>query len=532
MSTKSWEVEIYDSTLRDGTQAEAISFSSEDKVLVAKMLDSIGVAYIEGGWPGSNPKDMEFFDAAKSIDFKYAKVAAFGATVRAKFSCNTDPSIQALLKAETPVITIFGKTWDLHVKDALKISLDRNLELIRDTVSYLKEYVDEVIYDAEHFFDGYRGNPEYALRTIEEAKEAGADKIVLCDTNGGNLPNYVRKTVQAVKDHFSDDPVQLGIHMHNDTECAVANTIVAVEEGVTHVQGTINGYGERCGNANLCSIIPILNLKLKRRAVPGKLLRRLTEVSRYVDELANLQPNIRQPFVGSAAFAHKGGVHVSAVLRNPETYEHIDPRRVGNRRRVLISDLSGTSNIIYKLSEYNIDIDSKDPRIRQLLKRLKEMENQGYQFEAAEASFELLVREAQGIRPKFFDLKSWRVIVEKPENQVPISEAVVKLVVNDEYEITAAEGDGPVNALDNALRKALCRFYPSLQTMSLRDYKVRILSGHRGTGAAVRVLIDSGDGTVKWGTVGVSTNIIEASYQALIDSITYKLYNDRRQLSE
>ncbi|MGA1862701.1 citramalate synthase [Deferribacter thermophilus] len=519
------EIILYDTTLRDGTQAEDVNFTVADKVRIAEKLVDFGIHYIEGGWPGSNPRDIEFFDAIKKSKVPLKHIAAFGSTRRAKKSCDNDEIFQALLKAGVPNITIFGKTWDLHVTEALKITLEQNLEIIYDSIQYLKKRVDNVFYDAEHFFDGYKANKEYALKTLIAAKEAGADCLVLCDTNGGTMPDELVEIIEEVKKEIGEYP--LGIHCHNDSECAVANSCLAVKHGIIHVQGTINGYGERCGNANLCSIIPNLQLKYGYKCVTPEQLRKLKEVSRFVNELGNLKHNIHQPYVGRSAFAHKGGVHVSAILKNSRTYEHIDPELVGNKQRVLLSDLSGKSNLIYKAKDFGIEIDPNDEKLSNLLQQLKELENKGFQFEGAEASFELLVRKSIGNFQKFFDLLSFRVIDEKRSAlEPPFAEATVMLRVGGEIEHTAAIGNGPVNALDNALRKALEKFYPNLKTMQLVDYKVRILTGKEGTRALTRVLIESKDDKDTWGTVGVAHNIIDASYQALVDSIEYKLFKD------
>ncbi|MFA5701169.1 MAG: citramalate synthase [Desulfuromonas sp.] len=517
-------VMLYDTTLRDGTQAEDISFLVHDKVRIAQQLDELGVHYIEGGWPGSNPKDISFFQEIKKVKLKRAKIAAFGSTRRAKSTPEDDNNIQTLVQAETDVVTIFGKTWDFHVREALRISLEENLEIIYDSLAYLKQHVPEVIYDAEHFFDGYKANPEYALKTLEAAQQAGADCIVLCETNGGTLPHEVGEIVEAVTRHIK---TPLGIHAHNDSECAVANSLMAVEKGVIHVQGTINGFGERCGNANLCSIIPALQLKMNRECLTPEQLRSLRVISRQIYELANLVPNKHQPYVGNAAFAHKGGVHVSAIQRHPETYEHIRPELVGNTTRVLVSDLSGRANILAKAQQFDINLDSKDPVTLEILEEIKEMENKGYQFEGAEASFELLMRKALGNVSHFFSVIGFRVIDTRlKEGDKPLSEATVKVKVSGRIEHTAAEGNGPVNALDNALRKALESFYPKLKEMRLFDYKVRVLPAGKGTASVTRVLIESGDTQTRWGTVGVSDNIIDASYLALIDAFQYKLAKD------
>ncbi|WP_282754481.1 citramalate synthase [Desulfuromonas thiophila] len=517
-------VMLYDTTLRDGTQAEDISFLVSDKIRIAQKLDELGVHYIEGGWPGSNPKDIAFFQEIKNVRLSQAKIAAFGSTRRAKTTPEQDNNIQTLLQAAPDVVTIFGKTWDFHVHEALRISLEENLELIYDSLAYLKQNVGEVIYDAEHFFDGYKANPEYALKTLLTAQQAGVDCIVLCDTNGGTLPHELPEIIKAVQAQIQ---TPLGIHAHNDSECAVANSLMAVACGAVHVQGTLNGFGERCGNANLCSVIPALKLKMGCDGVSDEQLRSLRLVSRHVYELANLVPNKHQPYVGNSAFAHKGGVHVSAIQRHPETYEHIRPERVGNATRVLVSDLSGRANILAKAEQFNINLDSKDPLTLEILEQIKELENQGYQFEGAEASFELLMRKALGNLRNFFSVIGFRVIDTKQrEGDKPLSEATVKIKVGGRIEHTAAEGEGPVNALDNALRKALEHFYPQLREMRLYDYKVRVLPAGKGTASVTRVLIESGDGLNRWGTVGVSDNIIDASYHALTDAFQYKLNKD------
>jgi 2-isopropylmalate synthase len=512
---------LYDTTLRDGTQAEDVSFLVADKIRIAQKLDELGIDYIEGGWPGSNPKDIAFFKDVRKVRLSHAKIAAFGSTRRAKVTPDKDNNIRTLVQAEPDVVTIFGKTWDFHVREALRISLEENLELIHDSLAYLKQHVGEVIYDAEHFFDGYKANPEYALQTLAAAAQANVDCIVLCDTNGGSLPFEVAEIVKIVKGRIK---TPLGIHTHNDGECAVANSLAAVESGVVHVQGTINGFGERCGNANLCSIIPALKLKMARECVSDDQLRSLRQVSRTIYELANLVPNKHQAYVGNSAFAHKGGVHVSAIQRHPETYEHIRPEKVGNITRVLVSDLSGRSNILAKAEEFNVNIDSKDPVTLEILEKIKELENQGFQFEGAEASFELLMRRALGTLRSFFSVIGFRVIdTKRHEDEMPSSEATVQVKVGGKIEHTAAEGNGPVNALDHALRKALEQFYPHLREMKLYDYKVRVLPAGKGTASMIRVLIESGDKNGRWGTVGVSDNIIDASYQALVDAIQYTL---------
>ncbi|QOJ37197.1 MAG: citramalate synthase [Nitrospira sp.] len=511
---------MYDTTLRDGAQAEDVSFSVEDKIRIAQQLDDLGVQYIEGGWPGANPKDIEFFRQIKTLPFRHATVVAFGSTRKASNPVRQDRNLQALLASEMQTITLFGKSWSFQVTDALNISLAKNLELIEDSIHYLRSKGRRVFYDAEHFFDGYKANPEYALQTIRRAIAGGAERVVLCDTNGGTMPWEIREICRVVK---QECPVPLGIHAHNDSEMAVANSLVAVESGILQVQGTINGIGERCGNANLCSIIPNLQLKMQRPAL-GKNLTRLKDVSGFVTEIANLMPNKHQPYVGDAAFAHKGGVHIHAVLKNAATYEHIDPEEVGNRRRILVSDYAGRSGLLQKVEAYGISLDKNHAKLQELVETLKERESQGYQFEGAEGSFELLMRKAMGHHRPSFELLGFRVIVEKKQEQgLLLSEATVMVKVGHVVEHTAAVGTGPVNALDHALRKALEKFYPQLREVKLLDYKVRVLSASEGTESKVRVLIESGDHKEKWGTVGVSENIMEASWQALADSIEYKL---------
>ncbi|MBW2123003.1 MAG: citramalate synthase [Deltaproteobacteria bacterium] len=519
-------IRIYDTTLRDGAQAEDIAFSVEDKVRIARKLDELGIHYIEGGWPGANPKDFQFFREISRVSLTGARIAAFGSTCRPGKRPEEDSNIQTLLQTNSPVITIFGKSWDIHPREVMRIDLEENLDMISRSVEFLKKRVEEVIYDAEHFFDGYKSNPTYALSTVKRAQEAGTDCIVLCDTNGGTLPWELEGIIREIKPHIS---VPLGIHVHNDSETAVANTLLAVRNGISHVQGTINGYGERCGNANLCSIIPALKLKLGYECISDDQLRRLREVSRFVNELANIPHDKHQPYVGDSAFAHKGGIHVSAVRRNPRAYEHFRPELVGNRERVLISDQAGQSTILAKAAEFKIDLKSKEPVIRKILSELKERESQGFQFEGAEGSFEILMKKALGKHRRFFELVGFRVIVEKrAEDEPPISEATIMIRVGDRIEHTAALGNGPVNALDNALRKALEKLYPELKEVKLVDFKVRILSSIQGTGAATRVLIESQDSRDKWGTVGVSENIIQASWQALVDSIEYKLLKEEK----
>ncbi|PYN39573.1 MAG: citramalate synthase [Candidatus Rokuibacteriota bacterium] len=519
-------IKIYDTTLRDGTQGEGVSFSMEDKVRLAARLDALGIHYIEGGWPGSNPKDLRFFRRMQDVTLKHAKLAAFSMTRRAGGTAESDANMQALLDAGAPVATIVGKSWDFHVTHALSTTLDENLKMIADTIAFLRPRMDEVMFDAEHFFDGFRRNREYALATLRAAETAGAHWVVLCDTNGGTLPHDLVEVLRVVKTHVK---TPLGIHVHNDAECAVANSLAAVAEGVGQVQGTFNGYGERCGNANLVSIIPNLVLKMGLECIPEPNLHELRDASRFVSELANRKPWASQPYVGDSAFAHKGGMHVSAVLKHPETYEHVDPEAVGNHRRVLVSELAGKSNILWKAREYGIDIDRDTPDSRRILAELKALEDQGFQFEGAEASFELLMERALGRHKPCFELDAYRVIVEEQNHAAePVAEATVRVRVKGILEHTAATGNGPVNALDHALRKALEEFYPNLRAMRLLDYKVRILDESKGTAAKTRVLITSGDGEETWGTVGVADNIIEASWQALVDSIEYKLRRDER----
>jgi 2-isopropylmalate synthase len=520
------DVLLYDTTLRDGCQAEDVSFTLEDKLRIAEKLEEMGIDYIEGGYPGSNPRDADFFQRVKKLKLKNAKIAAFGTTRKFGIKPSQDINLKVLLAAGVPVVTLVGKTWDLHVRDDLRISQKANLELIADSIAFMKKRVDEVIFDAEHFFDGFRVNPEYALECLKAAQDGGADWIVLCETNGGRLPGEVRDALNHVNRVIK---TPLGIHCHNDGELAVANTLAGVEMGATQVQGTINGFGERCGNVNLISVIANLQLKMGKKCVTPVQLKKLREVSQVFYELANIQPNKRQAFVGDSAFAHKGGLHVAGVLKNRETYEHIDPELVGNRQRVLVSDLSGRSNIVYKGKEYGIDMKDQNEAVREILRRTKELEGQGYEFQAAEASFELLIQEALGKKKKNFNLIGFRVIDEKrKEAEAAISEATIMVQVDGVMEHAAAMGNGPVNALDQALRRALTKFYPSLNQVELLDYKVRVLSSGEGTGAVVRVLIESSDGKDKWGTVGVSHNVIEASWQALADSIDYKLYKDAR----
>jgi 2-isopropylmalate synthase len=510
-------IQIYDTTLRDGTQRDGLSLSCEDKLRIAERLDQLGVAYIEGGWPGSNPKDVEFFERARAMKWRHAKISAFGATRRAGTSAGDDANLRALLDAGTPVCTIFGKSWTLHVTDVLRTTLDENLALIEESVAFLKAHGREVIYDAEHFFDGYKADPAYARATVEAAARGGADAIVLCDTNGGSLPWEIEQIVGALADAGLP---RLGIHCHNDGECATANSIAAVRAGASHVQGTINGYGERCGNANLCAIVPNLELKLGRRCLPAGRLAQLYDVAHYVAELANLAPDEHMAYVGRSAFAHKGGVHVAAIRRSRGSYEHIDPAAVGNETRVVVSELSGRGNVLAKAEEHGVDTGGD---VAGVLGDIKRNEARGFSYEAAEASVALmLVRQAPGYAPPW-RLIDYVVTVEHRDRRGTFAEATVKVEVGGDVVHTAAEGDGPVSALDRALRKALSPVYPELARIKLDDYKVRILDGGSGTSATTRVLIDSTDGHRHWGTVGASQNIIEASWRALTDAIEYGL---------
>ena len=518
------DVSIYDTTLRDGTQSEGVSLSKTDKIRIAGRLDAFGVSYIEGGWPGSNPKDMAFFEEMRGRRLEHAKIAAFGSTRRAENAPEDDLNLRTLLEAETPVTTIFGKSWLLHVHDVLRVSPATNLAMIAGSCQFLKDHGKEVIFDAEHFFDGYLDDADYAMAILHTAIENGADALVLCDTNGGQLPSTIGRICRELIEQLPET-VSVGIHCHDDTGCGVANSLAAVEAGVTHVQGTMNGFGERCGNADLCSIMPALELKMGKRCVlPGAMMR-LSELSTFIYDVANMRPVSSHPYVGASAFAHKGGMHVDAVSKNPKTFEHIAPEEIGNSRRVLVSDLSGASNIMLKAEEHHIKLEKKGPEVKQILRELKRLEAEGYEYESAEASFKLLLQKLLKTHKPFFELEGFRVIVEKRGPDVPcLSEATIKVRVNDATEIAAAEGDGPVNALDLALRKVLNAFYPQVNDVQLRDFKVRIIDGKDGTAAKTRVLIESGDGHKFWGTVGVSENIIEASWEALVDSVEYVLY--------
>ena len=517
---KQERVFIYDTTLRDGSQGEGASFSLEDKLKIALALDEFGVDWIEGGWPGSNPKDEEFFRQIQREKLKNAKIAAFGSTRRADRKVENDPQVLKLLDAQTPTVTIYGKTWTEHVSKVIKTTLQENLKMIYDTVKFLKDNGREVIFDAEHFFDGFRTARDYALACIESALEGGADWIVLCDTNGGSLPWLVEEAIHTIRRKFGN--IKLGIHTHNDMELAVSNSVSAVKAGARQVQGTINGIGERCGNANLVSIIPILKLKMGFDV--GCKLEKLKEISDFVWQVMNVTPPKNQPFVGASAFAHKGGVHIDAVMKDVSSYEHTDPSLVGNRRRILISDLAGKSAILWKFKEFGIEAGVEEAK--KVLEKVKELEKYGYDFELADASLYLLMLKELGIKPDFFKIESYTVNVTGFDSKT-LCEATVKVRVGDSVEITADEGNGPVNALDKALRKALEKFFPEIRQIVLKDFKVRVVSGSQGTGARVRVYVETGDGNEIWGTVGVSENVIEASLQALCDSIEYKLIRTR-----
>lgn len=514
-------VTILDTTLRDGAQMEGISFSATDKLRIAQKLDELGVAYIEGGWPGSNPKDVAFFERVRDLELRHARIAAFGSTRRAHTAVEDDANVRALVEARTPVAVIVGKASPMHVTEVLGTTLDENLAMIRDTVAYLRAAGREVLFDAEHFFDGYELDAAYALATLRAAAEAGADLVVLCDTNGGALPGAVRRIVTTVRQALPQ--VALGIHAHNDSGVAVANTLVAVEAGAVHVQGTMNGYGERCGNANLCSVIPSLQLKMGVQALADGNLALLTEASRYVSEVANLRPADHEPYVGRSAFTHKAGLHVNALMKATDSYQHVDPALVGNKMRILVSELAGRSNIVHKLSELAMEVELDADEVRRIAERLKDLESQGFQYEGADGSFELLVRRSQPGYRAPFEVLDFLVLVEKRAENSIVAEATVKARVDGEIMHTAAEGDGPVNALDRAMRKALLPFYPELDRVQLTDYKVRILDEKAATAALTRVLIDASDGENSWTTVGCSVNIIEASFQALLDSLELPL---------
>ncbi len=517
-------VTAYDSTLRDGAQAQGVSFTVEDKLKIVVQLDALGIGYIEAGNPGSNPKDLEFFKRVSALNLKHAKIIAFGSTRRIGIKAADDNNLRSLLSASTQAVAIFGKSWDYQVTDILRTTLQENLAMIGDTIAYLKALGKEVVFDAEHFFDGYKANAEYALATLQAAADAGADSLVLCDTNGGTFPNEVFEITQKVVAQFSK--VQVGIHCHNDCEMAVANSVAAVQAGATQVQGTINGIGERCGNANLCSIIPNLQLKLGFNCIPPENISTLTHVARFVNEVANMPFNDKAPYVGNDAFSHKGGMHIDAVNKNPISYEHINPEIVGNSRHILVSEVAGRGALLSKLREIDATLDKDSPDTQRILAHIKALEHDGYQFESAEASVQLLVlRELGKLRPSF-DFKEYQVNIHEPAVNGVNSSASIKLLVNGQVETTTAEGDGPVNALDKAMRRALERFYPAIKTVRLTDYKVRVLNSDQATAAKVRVLIESADHNESWTTTGVSTDVVDASWRALIDAIEYKLMRD------
>lgn len=524
---KKQTVKLYDTTLRDGAQAEGVSFSGTGKLRLAERLDAFGVDYIEGGYAGSNEKDMAFFREVKRLNLRHAVIAAFGSTRRARCKVEEDVLTQALLQAETELVTIYGKAWRLHVKDVLRTTEDENLRMIQDTVAYLVRHGRTVFFDAEHFFDGFKDSPEFALNAARAAVDGGASAVILCDTNGGSLPHEIADiTAQAVRAL----PVPVGIHAHDDAGVAAANSLQAVLAGAVQVQGTINGFGERCGNANLCTILPSLVLKMQRSCHAGRKLNKLRELSLFVSDLLNHPPSSRAPYVGQSAFSHKGGPHVNAVQKNPVTFEHIQPEAVGNERHVLVSELSGKSNVLLKAIELGAGRNQLQEGSREILRVLKELESKGYSYEAADASFKILIQKVLRQHRSFFDLEGFRVIVEKRgKNEPCLSEATIKVRVKEDIEQTVAEGDGPVNALDGALRKALMRFYPEIANVTLTDFRVRILDPEESTAAKTRVMIESGDGTESWGTVGVSENIIEASWEALVDSVEYKLFKEEEQ---
>jgi 2-isopropylmalate synthase len=513
-------ISIFDTTLRDGTQGEGVSLSADDKLKIAKKLDDLGVHYIEGGIPGSNSKDIEFFKRVQELGLR-AKITAFGSTRRKNSEASEDRNLISILESGAQAATLVGKSWDFHVHTALQTTLDENLAMIYDSISFLKSNGLEVIFDAEHFFDGYKNNPEYALAVLQKAKDAGADWLTMCDTNGGTLPHEIHDIVASIAIQLPH--ANLGIHTHNDCELAVANTLSAIQAGARQIQGTINGYGERCGNANLCSIIPTLQIKMGYDCIEAASLKQLSNTARYVSEIANVHMPVNQPYVGSASFAHKGGIHVSAILRDSRTYEHISPELVGNKQRILVSELAGQSNILSKAQEMGIEFDPTNEQSRKVIDKIKDLEHQGYQFEAADASLELLLREANGQISELFTFESFKMLVEKTAGKPVVSEAFVKLKIDGQSVYTAAEGNGPVNALDNALRKALVQSFPTLQEMHLSDYKVRVLDEKDATAARVRVLIESKNVDHTWNTVGVSGNVIEASWEALVDSMRFAL---------
>jgi len=522
------KISIYDTTLRDGTQGEGVSFSVTDKLRIAEKFDQFGIDYIEGGWPGSNPRDMAFFEEAKSLNLKHAKIAAFGSTRRANLRASEDPQLQTLLDAETPVVTIFGKTWLLHVTEVLRVEPEENLCMIEDSVRFLKENGREVIYDAEHFYDGYVDSPEYALKTLDAAVAGGADCLALCDTNGGMMVAQLAEITKAIVDRFPE--TQVGVHCHNDAGVGVAAALAGIEAGATHVQGTFNGYGERVGNANLTTIIPNLGLKLGYEMNCGDRLAHLRGISMFLADLANLKHDNKAPYVGLSAFTHKGGAHADATKKVSYSYEHVDPTKVGNKQRVLVSDMAGRSSLLMKAQELGVNIDRNSPETKAIIEKLKELEFNGYEYESADASLRLLLDKFTGKFKPHFEFEGYRVIVEKRTPDEPTtSEATIKVNVNGEPHYTVAESGGPIGALDKALRIALSKSYPNLKDLQLKDYKVRILASQSGTDAKTRVLIESADGKERWGTVGASDNIIEASWQAIRDSVEYKLLLDGQE---
>lgn len=511
---------IYDTTLRDGSQTEGVSYTVADKIKITEKLDELGIHYIEGGWPGSNPKDKEFFEKMKTRKLRSSKLAAFGSTRRANIKASDDTNLNELIASATPTVTIFGKSWDLHVKDVIKTTLPENLAMIEDSVAFLKKHRREVFYDAEHFFDGYKENPTYALKTILAAQKAKADAIVLCDTNGGTLPEEITKIVKEVRKKIKID---LGIHTHNDQDLAVANSLAAINAGCTQVQGTFNGLGERCGNADLCTIMAILHTKMKKKSIPDTSIKSLMDAAYFISEVSNYTLTNNHAFIGHSAFAHKGGVHIDAMLKNPKAYEHINPEIVGNHRRLLTSELAGKMPIILKAQKMNIALDKNSPEAKAIMKELQEKEYQGYQFEGADASFELFMKRRLKLYKPFFELTGFKVLTEKATDNKVLAHASVRLKINGHDEMANVEGHGPIEVLDRALRSALKKFYPYIEHVHLSDYKVRVLDTKQGTGARVRVLIESQDEHDSWTTVGVHENVIEASWEALVDAIEYKL---------
>jgi 2-isopropylmalate synthase len=516
---------IYDTTLRDGSQTEGVSYSVNDKVKIARKLDELGIHYIEGGWPGSNPKDREFFEIMKTKKLKNAQLASFGSTCRAHTRPQDDANLKELIASQTPTVTIFGKTWDLHVRDVLKTTLDENLRMIWDSVAFLKKNKREVFYDAEHFFDGYRLNPKYALKTIQAAQEGGAACIILCDTNGGSLPEDIAKIIKIVKTKIKKP---LGIHTHNDQGLAVANALSAINAGCVQVQGTFNGLGERCGNADLCTIMGILYTKMNVRTIPDQNIKLLMDTAYYIGDVSNYTLSDNHPFIGHSAFAHKGGIHIDAMLKNPLAYEHVDPQLVGNRRRLLTSELAGKMPIILKAQKMNIPLDKNSAVAKDIMKELQEKEYQGYQYEGADASFELFMKRRLNMYQPFYQLEGFKVFTEKKMDGSVMAGATVRVTVNGHDEMATIEGHGPVEVLDRALRTALKKSYPAIADMHLSDYKVRVLDTQEATAARVRVLIESQDQHGSWTTVGVHENVIEASWEALVDSIEYKLLKDKK----